>query len=167
MTFDHAMAQMATGAKAPKEPPDVSPAQATTHARPRTAGRHRVAQLPTRSPAQCLHASVSLQGRTRQCTLPARVVRHRLPARMLVPRLPPRIHDAPAHPARRNGPNTHVLACTQYVPGNRPFCIWQPCARNAGNKIAASAHGMGSGGSDIDDMVIGCLDVERRAERFF
>ena len=29
------------------------------------------------------------------------------------------------------------------------------------------AHGMGSGGSAVDAMVIGCLGVERRAERFF
>ena len=59
------MAQTATAAKAPKGPPDASAAQATTHARPRTAGRHRVAQLPTRSPGQCLHASVSLRRGTR------------------------------------------------------------------------------------------------------
>ena len=45
--------------------------------------------------------------------------------------------------------------------------MWQPCARDSGNKIAASAHGMGSGGSAVDAMVIGCLGVERRAERFF
>ena len=44
--------------------------------------------------------------------------------------------------------------------------MWQPCARDSGNKIAASAHGMGSGGSAVDTMVIGCLVVERRAERF-
>ena len=37
---------------------------------------------------------------------------------------------------------------------------------NSGNKIAASAHGMGSGGSAVDAMVIGCLGVER-AKRFF
>jgi hypothetical protein len=43
----------------------------------------------------------------------------------------------------------------------------QPCARDFGKKIAASAHGMGSGGSAVDAMVIGCLGVERRAERFF
>jgi len=35
------------------------------------------------------------------------------------------------------------------------ICILQPRARDAGNKIAASAHGMGSGGSAVDDMVIG------------
>ena len=42
----------------------------------------------------------------------------------------------------------------------------QSCARDSGNKIAASAHGMGSGGSAVDAMVIGCLGVESRAERF-
>jgi hypothetical protein len=45
--------------------------------------------------------------------------------------------------------------------------MWQPCAHDSGNKIAASAHGMGSGGSVVDAMVIGCLGVDRRAERFF
>ena len=44
--------------------------------------------------------------------------------------------------------------------------MWQPYARDSGNKIADSAHGMGSGGSAVDAMVIGCLGVERRAERF-
>ena len=96
------MDQMATGSKAPKEPQDASPAQAPTHARPRTARRHRVTQIPTLSPAQCLHASASWQG-----------------------------------------------------------------GLDSGNEIAASAHGMGSGGSAVDAMVIGCLGVERRAERFF
>jgi hypothetical protein len=43
----------------------------------------------------------------------------------------------------------------------------QPRACDSGNKIAASAHGMGSGGSAVDAMAIGCLGVERRAERFF
>jgi len=38
---------------------------------------------------------------------------------------------------------------------------------DVGNKIAASAHGMGSGGSAVDAMVIGCLGVDRRAERSF
>jgi hypothetical protein len=59
------MAQTATSVKAPKEPPDAPPAQAPTHARPRTAGRHHVAQLPTRSPSQRLHASASMQLGTR------------------------------------------------------------------------------------------------------
>ena len=40
-------------------------------------------------------------------------------------------------------------------------------ARNSGNKIAASAHGMGSGGLAVDAMAIGCLGVELRVERFF
>jgi len=91
----------------------------------------------------------------------------RLPAPMSLPRLPPCTHAALAHPTCRNGPSTHVLACTQWVPGNKVFCIWQPCARESGNKIAASAHGMGSGGLAVDAMAIGCLGVERRGERFF
>ena len=45
--------------------------------------------------------------------------------------------------------------------------MWQPCAHDSGNKIADSAHGMGSGGSVVDAMVIGCLGVDRRVERFF
>ena len=40
-------------------------------------------------------------------------------------------------------------------------------AHDSGNKIAASAHGMGSGGLAVDAMAIGCLGVERRVERFF
>ena len=38
---------------------------------------------------------------------------------------------------------------------------------DSGNKIAVSAHGMGSGGLAVDAMAIGCLGVERRVERFF
>ena len=118
------MAQTATSAKAPKGPPDASPAQASTHARPRTAGRHHVDQLPTRSPGQCLHASVSLRRGTR-------LTHADHPRRQASP---PRthagaIHAAPVHSARRNGPNTHVPACTQHAPGNKPLCIHQPRAR--------------------------------------
>ncbi len=60
-------------------------------------------------------------------------------------------------------------ACTQKVPGNKVtvFRIWQAGARGSGNKIAASAHGMGLGGLVVDAMAIGCLGVERRVERFF
>jgi hypothetical protein len=58
-------------------------------------------------------------------------------------------------------------ACTQKVPGNKVFRIWQVGARDSGNKIAASAHGMGSGGSAVEAMAIGCLGVDRRVELFF
>ena len=58
-------------------------------------------------------------------------------------------------------------ACTQNDPGNKVFRIWQAGALDSGNKIAASAHGMGSGGLAVDAMAIGCLGVERRVERFF
>ena len=51
--------------------------------------------------------------------------------------------------------------------GNKVFRIWQAGARDSGNKIAASAHGMGAGGLAVDAMAIGCLGVERRVERFF
>ncbi len=59
------MAQTTTGAKAPKEPPDASPAQASMYARPRTTGRNHVDQLLKRSHGQCLHASASMQRGTR------------------------------------------------------------------------------------------------------
>ena len=58
-------------------------------------------------------------------------------------------------------------ACTQKVPGNKVFHIWQAGALDSGNKIAASAHGMGSGGLAVDVMEFGCLGVDRRVERFF
>jgi hypothetical protein len=58
-----------------------------------------------------------------------------------------------------------LLCSCRAGPGNRVFCIWQPCARDSGNKTAASAHGMGSGGLSVDAMAIGCLGVERRGER--
>ncbi len=85
---------------------------------------------------------------------------------MLVSSLPPRIHAAPAHPVRMNCPNTHVSARTQHAPGNKPLYILQPRACDAGNKITASAHVMGSGGSAVA-MVIGRLGVDRHVERFF
>ena len=40
-------------------------------------------------------------------------------------------------------------------------------ARDSRNKIAVSAHVMGSGGLAVDAMTVGCLGVERRVERFF
>ena len=52
-------------------------------------------------------------------------------------------------------------------PGNRVFCICQPCARDSGNKTAVSAHDMGSGGLEVDAMAIGCLGVDRHGERIF
>jgi hypothetical protein len=52
-------------------------------------------------------------------------------------------------------------------PGNRVFCIWQPCAIDSGNKTEDSAHVMGSGGLAVDAMAIGCLGVDRCGERFF
>jgi len=63
--------------------------------------------------------------------------------------------------------DTHVPTRNQHAPGNKPLYIRQPRARDTCKKIAASAHVMGSGGSAIDTMVIGCLGVECRAERFF
>ena len=89
---------------------------------------------------------------------------HRPPAPMPLPRLPPLTHDTREQPACRHGPSTHARSA---CPGNTVFCIWQPCARDSGNKIAASAHDMGSGGLAFEAMAIGCLGVERRGERFF
>ena len=58
-------------------------------------------------------------------------------------------------------------ACTQNDPGNKVFRMWQAGALDSGNKIAVSAHGMGSGGLAVDAMAIGCLGVDRRVELFF
>ncbi len=86
---------------------------------------------------------------------------------MLVSRLPPRIHAAPA--GLYSCPysyDTRPFVC-ETCPGNKVFRIWQAGERDSGNKIAASAHGMGAGGLAVDAMAIGCLGVERRVERFF
>ncbi len=159
-----AMVQTTTVAKAPKGPPDASPAQAPKHTRPSTAGRHRVAQLPTRSPCQCLHASVFLRRGTR--------LTHAARPRRQAP--PPRTHagaQAPAaHPRR-----TRAL-CTQErpehkCPGTHPA---RPRKQASLHTAAARARRRQqdrgqctSGGSAVDTMVIGCLGVERRAELFF
>jgi len=103
--ISHCKPQMSTRTKVPQEPLDTAPAQVPTHARPRTAGRHSVTQPPTCPPTQRGHVSASLEGGPDQRTPPTRGARHRLPARMPLPRLPPLTHAAPAHPARRNGPN--------------------------------------------------------------
>ena len=82
---------------------------------------------------------------------------------MLVSRLPPRIHSAPA--GLYSCPysyDTRPFVC-EACPGNKVFRIWQAGARDSGNKIAASAHGMGSGGPTVDAMVIGRLGVDCRA----
>jgi hypothetical protein len=79
--------------------------------------------------------------------------------------------DAPTPPLRtphEGTARTHPHpAYTQKVPGNKVFRIWQVGARDSGNKIAASAHVMGSGGLAVDAMAIGCLGVDRRVELFF
>ena len=38
---------------------------------------------------------------------------------------------------------------------------------DSGNKIAASAHDMGSGGLAVDAMAIGCLGVDHHVDLFF
>ena len=65
---------------------------------------------------------------------------------------------------------THIQACTRgwsrrasgTGPGNRVFCIWQPCTRDSCNKTTASD--MGSGGLAVDAMSIGCLGMDRHLE---
>ncbi len=86
---------------------------------------------------------------------------------MLVSRLPPRIHAPPA--GLYSCPysyDTRPFVC-EACPRNKVFRIWQAVARDSGNKIAASAHGMGAGGLAVDAMAIGCLGVELRVELFF
>jgi len=83
--------------------------------RPRTAGRHCVAQPPTRPPVQRPHLPMQLQGGPDQRTPPTCDAMHRLHVPMPLSRLLPRTHAAPAHPARRDDPNTHVPACTHYL----------------------------------------------------
>ena len=86
---------------------------------------------------------------------------------MLVSRLPPRIHVAPAGLySCLYSYDTRPFVC-EACSGNKVFRIWQADARDSGNNLAASAHGMGAGGLAVDAMAIGCLGVERRVERFF
>jgi hypothetical protein len=121
-------------------------------------------------PASATSTRVRVDGREpAQRTPSTRGARHRLPARMQLPRLPPRTHATPEHPHVGTARRHPHPACTQKVPGNKVFRIWQEGARDSDKKIAASAHGMGSGGLAVDDMAIGCLGVEPRrcVERFF
>jgi hypothetical protein len=73
-----------------------------------------------------------------------------------------------AHPAVSKRPRNQRVRMPSRArsacPENTIFCIWQPCARDSGNKIAASAYGMGSGGLVVDAMAIGCLGVDRRGK---
>ena len=89
------MPQTATGATALKEPPDAAPAQSSTHARPRTGGRHRVA--PIRPSTHCPNVPAPLQGD------PTNVRR--------LPSAPPRTHvvaqTPTVHPHRTCAPRMH------------------------------------------------------------
>ncbi len=89
---------------------------------------------------------------------------------------PPRTHAAAQTPAAH--PRRTCAPCTQerpehtrpYAPSRSPetrFSAYVSRARNSGNKIAASAHGMGSGGLAVDTMAIGCLGVDHRLKLFF
>ena len=90
---------------------------------------------------------------------------------------PPRTHAATqtpaAHPRRTCAPRTQERPeriRTPHAPSRSPetrFSTYGRRSRNSGNKISASAHGMGSGGLAVDAMAIGCLGVDRRVERFF
>jgi hypothetical protein len=103
---------MAPGATALKEPPDAAPAQASTHTRPLTVGRHCVNQPPTRPPAHSPDTRCPLRSGLDQQTPPMHGVMHRPPAPMPLPRLPPLTHAARAHPACRHGPSTHAVVGT-------------------------------------------------------
>ena len=75
---------------------------------------------------------------------------------MIAPRVQARPKNAHRRMYARPAPETRFSA---YVRRAR--------ARDSGNKIADSAHGMGSGDLAVDVMVIGCLGVDRRGERIF
>ena len=159
--------QTATSAKAPKLPLDAEPAQAPTYVRPRTAIRHSDAQPATCPPAQRARVFVSVERSPPNVRRPPAVPGTASPhaCRYLDSRRAPTPHLRTPHAgAARTHPHP---ACTQKVPGNKVFRIWQVGAWDSGNKIAAIAHVMGSGGLAVDAMAIGCLGVERRVERFF
>jgi hypothetical protein len=140
---------MATGATALKEPSDAALAQASTHARRRTVGRHRVAQPRTRPTAHRSQAPAPLQGGTRPTH--ATHQRHQAP--------PPRTHadsqTPAAHPCSTCAPRMQERP-EHTRPLMHPVCprkqgflhmaavrkrLWH---KSQGNKIAASAHtGMG------------------------
>ena len=78
---------------------------------------------------------------------------------------PPRTHAAAqalaTHPRSTRAPRTQERP-EHTRPGMHPLSPRKQAflhmrAHDSGNKIAASAHGMGSGGSAVDAMVIGCL----------
>ena len=138
-----------------------------THVRPRTAGRHNVAQPDTCPPAQRAHVSALLEGSQPNVRHPPAVPGTASPhaCRYLDSRRAPTPHLRTPHVGTaRTHPHP---ACTQKVPGNKVFSICQAGAGDSGNKIAASVHGMGSGVLAVDTMVIGCLGVERLVEWFF
>ena len=93
---------------------------------------------------------------------------HRRP--QLNPRDPnacgPRRFDALASCVYAARPLSSWLPATE-GPRKQGFPHMSGRCADSGNKIAASAHGMGSGGLAVDAMAIGCLGVERRVERFF
>ncbi len=115
------MPQTATAAAALKELPDAAPAQVRTHARPRTAGRHNVAQPSTRPLAHRPHMHAGLRAGLDQLMPPTRGARHRPPAPTQLPRLPLLTHAARAHPAGRHGLGTHAPGCTQGRPRKQGF----------------------------------------------
>ena len=59
--------------------------------------------------------------------------------------------------------SVHFVYTSRADPENGVFCTHQPCARDPGNKVAASAHGMGLGGLTVDAVAIGCLGAARRS----
>jgi hypothetical protein len=127
---------MVTRATVFKEP-GATPAQATTHVRPRTADRHHDV-LP------------HLRPRANNPALPG---------------LPPLFHTVytPFHTKWYEFFACFFLMHAFMTdPGNMVSCTRQPCARDPCNRAAASAHGMGSGVLAVDAVAIGCLGAERR-----
>ena len=84
--------------------------------------------------------------------VPDTVSRH--PGRRSDSRRPPTLHERTLYTVTGRA-HTVIRPRVYAGPRNRAFCIWQPCARDSGNKTTASAHVMGSGGlADGDRMSV-------------
>ena len=145
------MSQTDTGATALKEPPDAEPAQASTHARPRTAETHTHTHTHThgkipRCPAR--HASTGtppsqtrpVASRTRPTASTHPRCQAQSPGTQGVAPTPAVLPHCTSAPSIQARPSTHASRAHRAGHGNRVFCIWRPCARDSGNKIAASAY---------------------------
>jgi hypothetical protein len=158
------MPQTATCVTVRKESQDATPVQVSTHARPRTAGRHSVVQPPMLPTAHRPHVPAPLQRGPRP-TYAAHPRRQAPPPRTHVVAQTPAVHPrstcAPIMQERPEHTRPHMHPVGLQKQG------FLHMAAVLCNKIEASAHGMGSGGLAVDAMSIGCLVVDRRGERFF